>query len=98
MEQHYELSGNAEHPELTMSPTQYFRRNFFVACRGDETTLPSVVALAGDDRLIFHTDYPHSDSTWPGGLEALESQPIPVESLRRILWDNGAEAFRLTRP
>jgi predicted TIM-barrel fold metal-dependent hydrolase len=98
MEQHYELSGNAEHPSLTMSPTCYFRRNFFVACRGDERTLPSVVELLGDDRLLFSTDYPHSDATWPAGLAALESQPIAHESVRRIFWDNGAHAFGLEPP
>ena len=43
MEQHWEFSGNAEHPDLKRRPTEYFKSNFFVACRGDETTLPSVV-------------------------------------------------------
>ena len=93
MEQHYDLHARAEHPSMVMSPTAYFRRNFYVACRGDEKTLPSVVDLVGDERLLFHTDYPHSDATWPAGLEAIESQPIPEESLRRIYWDNGAQAF-----
>jgi predicted TIM-barrel fold metal-dependent hydrolase len=98
MEQHYEQYGSAEHPELAMSPTDYFRRNFFVICRGDEVTLPSVVSLVGDDRLLFHTDYPHGDSTWPGGLDALEAQPIPSDSVRRIFWDNAADAFGITNP
>lgn len=93
MGQHYEQYGAAEHPELTMAPAEYFRRNFFVICRGDEVTLPSVVSLVGDDRLLFHTDYPHGDSTWPGGMQALEAQPIPADSLRRIFWDNALAAF-----
>jgi predicted TIM-barrel fold metal-dependent hydrolase len=96
MEQHYQLYGCAEHPELAMSPSAYFRRNFYVVCRGDESTLPAVVELVGDDRLLFHTDYPHSDSTFPAGLEALEAQPIPADSRRRIFWDNGARAFGLS--
>jgi uncharacterized protein len=95
MEHHYDLHARAEHPNMVMSPTAYFRRNFYVACRGDERTLPSVVDLVGDDRLLFHTDYPHSDASWPAGLEAIESQPIPEESLRRIFWDNGAQAFAI---
>ena len=76
MEQHWEFSGNAEHPDLKMPPTEYFRRNVFVACRGDECTLPSVVELAGDDNLTFNTDYPHPDGTWPWGMRRLEKQPI----------------------
>jgi uncharacterized protein len=95
MDQHYEFVGSTEHPTMTMPPQSYFRRNFYVACRGDERTLPSVVALVGDDRLLFHTDYPHSDATWPGGLHALEAQPISAESRARIFWANGARAFAL---
>jgi uncharacterized protein len=95
MEQHWEFSGNAEHPDLVRRPTDYFRRNVFVACRGDERTLPSVVELAGDDNIVFNTDYPHPDGTWPWGIERLAAQPIPESSKRKILWDNAARAFRV---
>ena len=95
MEQHYEFSGNAEHVDLKMHPTEYFKRNVFVACRGDEMTLRSTVELVGDDNLVFNTDYPHPDGTWPWGMERLDEQPIPEASKRKILWDNAARAFRL---
>jgi predicted TIM-barrel fold metal-dependent hydrolase len=95
MEQHYEFSGNAEHPDLRMSPSAYFRRQVFVAARGDEPTLPSVVELAGDDNVVFNTDYPHPDGTFPFGFERFEDQPISEESKRKILWDNAARAFGL---
>jgi predicted TIM-barrel fold metal-dependent hydrolase len=95
MEQHYDFSGNAEHPDLKMRPTEYFRRNVFVACRGDEMTLRSVVELVGDDNLVFNTDYPHPDGTWPWGMERLHEQPISEASKRKILWENAARAFRL---
>ncbi len=95
MEQHYEFSGNAEHPELQMRPSDYFERNFFVAARGDERTLPAAVDLIGDDRLLFNTDYPHPDGTFPWGIEQLTEQPISDESKRKILWDNAARAFGL---
>jgi predicted TIM-barrel fold metal-dependent hydrolase len=94
MEQHWEFSGNAEHPDLKMRPTEYFRRNVFVACRGDEMTLPAAVELAGDDNLVFNTDYPHPDGTWPWGIARLREQPIAEASKRKILWDNAARAFR----
>lgn len=94
MEQHWEFSGNAEHPDLKMRPTEYFRRNVFVACRGDETTLPAVIQLAGDDNVVFNTDYPHPDGTWPWGMERLDAQPISEASKRKIRWENAARAFR----
>ncbi|MEE8474538.1 MAG: amidohydrolase family protein [Myxococcota bacterium] len=96
MEQHYAFSGNAEHPQLEMSPTEYFRRGFFVAARGDEWTIPSVCSLVGDANVIFNTDYPHPDGTYPWGIEKLLEQPIPDESKRRILWSNAARAFAVS--
>ncbi|MDA1076873.1 MAG: amidohydrolase family protein [Proteobacteria bacterium] len=95
MEQHWDFSGNAEHPLLKKRPTEYFKSNFLVACRGDEMTLPSVVDLVGDDYITFNTDYPHPDGTWPAGMLALESQPISQESIRKIYWDNPAPLFGL---
>ncbi len=95
MEQHVDFSGNAEHPDLKLRPTEYFRRNFFVAARGDERTLPAVVELVGDDNLLFNTDYPHPDGTWPWGMQRLAEQPIPEESKRKILWHNAVRAFGL---
>jgi predicted TIM-barrel fold metal-dependent hydrolase len=95
MEQHYDFSGNAEHPELKRRPSEYFKSNFLVACRGDEMTLPAVVELVGDAYLTFNTDYPHPDGTWPGGMTDLENQPLQPESLRKIYWDNAAATFGL---
>ena len=95
MEQHWDFSGNAEHPELRMRPSEYFKRKFFVACRGDEMTRKSVVELVGDDNLLFNTDYPHPDGTWPWGMDRLEEQSIPDGSKQKILWDNAARAFAL---
>ena len=93
MEQHFDFSGNAEHPELKRHPTEYFKSNFLVACRGDERTLPSVVQLVGDDYLTFNTDYPHPDGTFPQGMVDLEAQPIAEASIRKIYWDNAAPVF-----
>jgi len=36
MEQHWDFSGNAEHLEMKRRPTEYFKKNIFVACRADE--------------------------------------------------------------
>lgn len=95
MEQHFEFSGNAEHPLLNKRPTEYFKSNFLVACRGDEMTLPAALDLVGDDYITFNTDYPHPDGTWPAGFSALEAQPISEDSRRKIFWDNAARVFGL---
>lgn len=93
MEQHFDFSGNAEHPLLKKRPTEYFKSNFIVACRGDEMTLPSVCDLVGDDFISFNTDYPHPDGTWPKGMKDLENQPLSDETKQKIFWDNAARVF-----
>ncbi len=95
MEQHYDFSGQAEHPLLKKRPTEYFKANFLVAARGDEMTLPAAVELVGEDYLTFNTDYPHPDGTWPQGMADLAAQPISDAAKRKILWDNGARVFDL---
>ena len=95
MQQHWEYSGNAEHPDLRSAPVEYFEESFFVSARGDERTLPSVIDLHGDENLLFNTDYPHPDGTWPSGIQALIDQPISDTSRRRIFADNAARAFGL---
>lgn len=96
MEQHYDFSGTAEHPDMKKNPTAYFKSNFFVAARGDEPTLKSCVDLVGDDYFLFNTDYPHPDGTFPWGMSHMEEQPISDTSKRKILWDNAARAFAIT--
>ena len=95
MEQHYDYSGQAEHPDLKRRPTEYFKQNFLVAARGDEMTLPAAVELVGEDYLTFNTDYPHPDGTWPAGMNDLEQQPISDSAKRKIFWDNAAALFGL---
>jgi predicted TIM-barrel fold metal-dependent hydrolase len=56
-------------------------------------TLPGLVELAGDANVLFNTDYPHPDGTFPWGIDRLLAQPIPEASKRRILWDNAERAF-----
>ena len=95
MEQHYDFSGKAEHPDLLRRPTEYFKTNFLVAARGDEMTLPAAVDLVGEDYLTFNTDYPHPDGTWPKGMSDMAQQPISDGAKQKIFWDNAAGLFGL---
>ena len=95
MEQHYDFSGTAEHPDLKRRPTDYFKSNIFVAARADEPMLKSVVELAGDDNLLWNSDYPHPDGTWPWALGDFDRQQLTEESRRKLLWENPRRAFRI---
>ena len=83
-----------EDDTMKMKPSEYFSRQVFVACDGDELGLPGVIDILGDKNLIWNTDYPHSDAPDPDkALPDLLNQPISEENKRNILWDNPARLF-----
>ncbi|REG32720.1 putative TIM-barrel fold metal-dependent hydrolase [Archangium gephyra] len=81
-----EVAGN-----VRLKPSEYFRRQCFVAIEPDEPYLPEVIRLLGEDNLLFGTDFPHvdHDADIVSRAVALQSR-LPEQVLRKILWDNPA--------
>ena len=52
-------------PYLSLTPTEYFHRNCWVAVEGTEPEIGPTVKLIGPDRICISTDYPHFDSHFP---------------------------------
>lgn len=61
-------------PDLTLKPSEYFKRQCYVSFDPDETTLPLLLPTLGEDRVVWGSDYPHLDATFPGVVGALEEQ------------------------
>ena len=81
-------------PPLKMKPSDYFRRQGFVACDGDEAAVKAAVDLVGDDFVVWNTDYPHPDAPDPDkALADLLAQPISDSDKRKILWDNPVQLY-----
>ena len=95
MDEHFERLGPILNPDLTRPPSEYFKTNMFVAAAGDEWMVPAVIDYVGEDNLLFNTDYPHPDGSWPQGIEQMISQPISGEARRKLFYDNPCRAFRL---
>jgi predicted TIM-barrel fold metal-dependent hydrolase len=97
LDEHLEIAGAREFPELTMSATEYFRRNCWITTECDDPYVADVVTWLGDDRILFESDFPHPDSKFPRTTQAfLELLPerISVDTKRRILWDNPVAFYR----
>jgi uncharacterized protein len=88
LDEHYEWVGALEAPDLTMKPSEYFRRNCFLSVEADEKTVTHYLEHYGDDNLVFSTDYPHADSKYPHAVEEFLELPLAESSKRKILWDN----------
>ncbi|MBE9044820.1 amidohydrolase [Pleurocapsales cyanobacterium LEGE 10410] len=81
---------------VKMKPSEYFRRQCFIALEPYEPYLAEIVDYIGSDNLIFGSDYPHVDHK-PSILAdavTLEEQ-LPKTILEKILWDNPARFYGL---
>jgi predicted TIM-barrel fold metal-dependent hydrolase len=85
--------------ELSMKPSDYFRRQCYAVMDPGEGPAKYAIDAVGDDNLLFSTDYPHHDSPFPEATNLfLALEGISAESKRKILWDNGAQLYGLEAP
>lgn len=93
MDEHFELEGDIFMPELTMPPSEYFKRQCFVSVEPDETPVRHMIEDYGSDQLVFSTDYPHGDSRYPDAVTSFLELPLEDDDKRKILWDNCARFY-----
>ncbi len=98
MDEGYEREGDVAMPDLTMPPTEYFKRQCWVSVEPDETPARHVIEDFGADNIVFSTDYPHGDSKYPEAVNAFMELPFSDEAKRKILWDNCARLYAVTEP
>jgi len=84
-------------PEMALRPSEYFARQCWISFEVGERTLPALVPFVGADRIVWGSDYPHHDATFPGAVEALRWTIAPclpgVQA--RVLGLNAGTLFRL---
>lgn len=86
-------------PYMKRRPIEYLQAGHcFINCLPEEATLESVVQLIGDDNIVYGSDYPHWDCGFPGSVERVGNRKLAPESLRKILWDNGARLHTRIKP
>ena len=81
---------------MTMKPSAYWRRQVFATFQDD---VPGVRTrdLIGVENLMWASDYPHGDATWPHSREALARNfaGVPEEERDRMIGGNMARAYQL---
>ncbi|MBU7586024.1 MAG: amidohydrolase [Nostoc sp. TH1S01] len=88
---HWEVSDYVKIP-----PSEYFRRQCFVAIDPSEPYLAQIIEYIGADNLIFGSDYPHMDHQPDivNKLVELEAQ-LSQETIQKIVWDNTCRFYNL---
>jgi predicted TIM-barrel fold metal-dependent hydrolase len=77
-------------------PSFYFRRNVWCAFFRDPVGLQLLDQL-GADRVLYETDYPHTDTSWPTSRDVAAelTSHLSGEDAARIVAENARELFRV---
>ncbi len=82
---------------LSEPPSFYFHRQVFATYEEDPFGL-EVMPHIGASNVMWASDFPHGDSTWPNSLKAISESGLSLlspEDRQRILWDNAADLYRI---
>ena len=93
LDEGYEREGDIFMQDLTMAPSEYFKRQCFISVEPDEGPARHTIEEFGCDQLVFSTDYPHGDSKYPHAVESFLKLTLSDEDKRKILWDNCARFY-----
>ena len=81
--------------KIDMRPSEIFARQVFVTYE-DERLGVELIPRIGVDNVMWASDYPHGDSTWPHSRKALAESPLAQhgpEVLRKVTCENVAKVY-----
>lgn len=84
-----------EAPALRKLPSEYVRGgNVYFSCEADEWLLPQAVKLVGENQIVYASDFPHWDHTYPGSLDEIRSRgDLSDVQKGKILGDNSRRLY-----
>jgi predicted TIM-barrel fold metal-dependent hydrolase len=77
-------------------PSELFRRQVWATYQSDSVGL-HLVEFFGEGHMMWASDYPHPDSTWPWSQNVIEKETghLDPEMKKRIIRDNAAALYGL---
>jgi predicted TIM-barrel fold metal-dependent hydrolase len=87
----------ADDLKLPLPPSAYFKRQMAATFQKDFHGVRAFAELAPDN-VMWGSDYPHRDATWPFSPKVIEEQfrGIDDRTKHKMLWDNVRRFYRLT--
>ena len=86
----------AEDLKLPLPPSAYFKRQIYATFQKDFHGVRAMAEIAPDN-VMWGSDYPHRDGTWPFSQKAIDEQfrGIDESIKRKMLWDNVRRVYRI---
>jgi predicted TIM-barrel fold metal-dependent hydrolase len=89
---------NGVYGKIPEPPSTYYYRQIYGCFFDDEHGLSEgALERCGVDNIMFETDYPHSDSTWPHSRETAAKLMghLPDDVVRKLVRGNAIELYQL---
>jgi predicted TIM-barrel fold metal-dependent hydrolase len=81
--------------KIAMLPSEIFRRQVFVTYEDEQFGVECIPRI-GVDNVMWASDYPHGDSTWPESRQAINASPLVslgADAVRKVTHDNAARVY-----
>ncbi len=85
-------------PMCKKLPREYWNTQCWVVTLHEPELFMNSLPFIGEDRMLWSTDYPHIESTWPKSQEALvELMPgASASTIKKVARDNAARLYGFT--
>src|SRR5579862_8283873 len=98
LDDQWEKFGPGCENQLSMLPSEYFKRSCYIALDVDEEPAIDVIKRMGPDYFVVSSDYPHSDGAFPEAIQQFLGLKLGDDARRKILWDNCARLYAIATP
>ena len=94
LDEQYEQKHMWIEPKLDMKPSEYFKRQGH-ATFGDDPVALATLDYIGDGALLWGSDYPHDEGTFPHSQEVIDRifTGYPEETKRKIVYENASRLY-----
>jgi predicted TIM-barrel fold metal-dependent hydrolase len=81
-------------PKLEEPPSFYFKRQFWATFEDDRAGILTR-HLLGVDRLMWGSDYPHTEGTFPFSIQRIRKDfvDVPENETRMMVRDNATQLY-----
>jgi len=91
----YGIFGGSSVDELSMTPSEYVKRNCYFGASAMSPYEGGMVDWLGADHILWGSDYPHEEGTCPDSKLAIQwaLSGRPVDEVRKIVGTNAARLY-----
>ena len=83
-------------PLLELKPSEYFKRQGYATFGDDRVGLHNLV-FTGVDSLMWGSDYPHDEGTFPNSQEVIDRtfKDLAPEDKKKVVAENAANLYKI---